>query len=301
VDTDQLFKELLRVFFREFLELFFPEIASRLDFGQVRFLDKEVFTDFPEGRVRRADTVVEVHTRDGAPELVLFHVEVQGTRPPEVPYRMWEYFSLLRMRFRVPVFPAVIYVTPGAGGLTEETYAESVFDRQVLSFRYAVVGLPDLSADDYRESENPLAPALSTAMRAADQERWRRKYDALLQTSRSGLDDARKELLASVIEAFLPLRASAEQAEFQRLVARDEAQEVRQMISVYKREGMLLGQKEMLLRLMRRKFGELPKAVVERVEAIETQEELEALSDRILTAATLDEMGLTAPPPPSRN
>ena len=35
---DQLFKELLRSFFQEFLELFYPDVAARLDFARVTFL-----------------------------------------------------------------------------------------------------------------------------------------------------------------------------------------------------------------------------------------------------------------------
>ena len=37
---DQLFKEFLREFFQDFLELFYPETAARLDFETLRFLDK---------------------------------------------------------------------------------------------------------------------------------------------------------------------------------------------------------------------------------------------------------------------
>ncbi len=56
---DQLFKDLLRTFFREFLELFFPDVAARLDFSRVRFLDKEAFTDLPDGSRREADLVAQ--------------------------------------------------------------------------------------------------------------------------------------------------------------------------------------------------------------------------------------------------
>ena len=57
---DQLFKDLLRAFFHEFMELFFPEVANRLDFSRVTFLDKEVFTDLPQGKQREADLVAQV-------------------------------------------------------------------------------------------------------------------------------------------------------------------------------------------------------------------------------------------------
>ena len=59
---DQLFKELLQAFFREFMELFYLDVAARLDFSRVSFLDKETFTDFPQGDQREADIVAQVYT-----------------------------------------------------------------------------------------------------------------------------------------------------------------------------------------------------------------------------------------------
>ena len=131
---DQLFKELLRAFFREFLELFYPEVAARLDFARTTFLDKETFTDLPEGSRREMDLVAQVYTLDGEPEIILVHVEVQTQRRGEFPYRMWEYYALLRLRHKMPVFPVVVYLAPGAGGLVEETYTEALFGRNVLTF-----------------------------------------------------------------------------------------------------------------------------------------------------------------------
>ena len=83
------------MFLRDFLELFFPDVERRLDFGNVEFLDKEVFTDFPEGSSRRADVVAKLATHDGKPELVLIHVEVQSGQEKEFPARMFEYYALL--------------------------------------------------------------------------------------------------------------------------------------------------------------------------------------------------------------
>jgi len=77
VGHDQLFKEFLRAFLRDFLKLFFPKAAARINFTTVRFLDKELFTDFPEGSLRQADLVSQVETREGAAELILIHLEVQ--------------------------------------------------------------------------------------------------------------------------------------------------------------------------------------------------------------------------------
>jgi len=75
---DQLFKDLLQAFFREFMELFFPDAAARLDFSSVVFLDKEVFTDVPEGAVREADVVARVQTITGETEVILVRQAKSG-------------------------------------------------------------------------------------------------------------------------------------------------------------------------------------------------------------------------------
>ena len=59
---DQLFKRFFHEFLQDFLELFSPDVAARLDFTTLEFLDKELFTDFPDGSVREADVVARVET-----------------------------------------------------------------------------------------------------------------------------------------------------------------------------------------------------------------------------------------------
>ncbi len=122
MDHDQVFKELLGAFFREFMELFFPNIAARLDFGRVTFLDKETFTDLPHGMQREADLVAQVYTLDGQPEIILTHIEVEVRRRSAFPKRMFEYYMMLSLRHRVPAYPVVFYLAPGAGVLPAERH-----------------------------------------------------------------------------------------------------------------------------------------------------------------------------------
>ena len=110
---DQRFKEFLQTFMRDFLQLFFPDVERRLDFGNIKFLDKEVFTDFSEGSARRADVVAKLGTHDGKPEIVLIHVEVQSSHKKEFPARMFEYYALLWARYKIPVFPIAVYLYGG--------------------------------------------------------------------------------------------------------------------------------------------------------------------------------------------
>ena len=62
---DQVFKGVLRRFLRDFLELFFPEFAARLDFESVQFSDKGLFKGFPDGLPREPDVVARVKTWEG--------------------------------------------------------------------------------------------------------------------------------------------------------------------------------------------------------------------------------------------
>jgi hypothetical protein len=286
-----LFKELLRAFFREFLELFFPEVAARLDFARVMFLDKEVFTDVPEGSRRELDLVAQVYTQDGAPELILLHIEVQAQREREFPYRMFEYYALLRLRYKVPVFPVVVYLVAGTGGLSEMAYEERLFGRAILTFRFQAVGLPDLSSDDYRAVDNPLAPALSALMQPGSLGRTLQKALSLRQTLGSSVDEARKSLLINIIETYMRL-SETEEEEFRHLIRREELQEVTHMLTIYEERGIIKGKRDALLKQLRFKFGDVPEAIAAKVQAVDTEAELDRLLERVLQATTLADMGL---------
>jgi len=58
IKHDRLFKELLKTFFVEFLELFFPSLLAEIDTSYLEFLDKEIFTELTSGDDYRADTIL---------------------------------------------------------------------------------------------------------------------------------------------------------------------------------------------------------------------------------------------------
>ncbi|MCS6861518.1 MAG: DUF4351 domain-containing protein [Abditibacteriales bacterium] len=305
---DQLFKDLLRAFFREFLELFFPDAAAQLDFSTVTFLDKEVFTDLPTGRQRTLDLVAQVRTLDGRRELVLVHVEVES-QPKRRAFRqrMLRYYMMLHLRYNLPVMPIVVHLARGAGGLGTEVYEQMLFGQQVLRFEYWRVGVADLSAEVYLPSNNPLAFGLAALMEPGERRPAELKVACLLGIARALIDEARKALLLNCVETYLALDEK-EQALYEELVAQSEQREVSKMLMTYEERvmqrgiavgeqrgiaiGIVRGKQETALRLLRKKFGTLPKTVEARVQAMKTEAELDALLDAILTAQSLDDLGL---------
>src|SRR3954470_13250146 len=76
MDNDRLFKELLRTFFADFIDLFLPEVSAYLRRETIEFLDKEIFTDVTAGDRREVDLVVKARYR-AARAFFLLHVENQ--------------------------------------------------------------------------------------------------------------------------------------------------------------------------------------------------------------------------------
>ena len=182
---DQLFKTILEGLFRDFLELFFPEAAARLDFQTLRFVDKEVFANVPEGTVREADVIAKLQTREGKPELVLVHIEVQTEPESDFPRRMFEYYSVLRLHYGIPVFPVVVYLRHGPSSRVAE-YRESLFEQELLLFRYHTLALARLPAEEYVET-SPLGAPLAALM-AASRNRARLRLSMLERVVGSELE-----------------------------------------------------------------------------------------------------------------
>ena len=298
---DQLFKDFLREFFREFLELFFPHIAARLDFERVTFLDKETFTDAPEGDKRTADLAAEVYTQDGEPETIVLHTEIEGEWGSAFAARMDEYYKMFRLRHRKPIYPIAIFLTGGKGAIVRETHIESVFGEEVNRFTFSTVALSNLSADDYMTSNNPAAFALTPLMRVSKMGRVVQKLWSMRQIAVSAENDARKAVLANMTESYLKL--SGTEAEEYALQIQPEAPEVKQMITIYEERGIEIGiergevnaTRDHLFALLQHKFGELPEAAATHIAAMSGKAELNALFLRALDANSLAELGLDAP------
>ena len=75
LEHDQIFKQIVESFFREFMELFCPDEAALIDFQHVEFLREEFFTDVRRGRHKRLDLVVKVGLKKGGEHFILVHFE----------------------------------------------------------------------------------------------------------------------------------------------------------------------------------------------------------------------------------
>jgi hypothetical protein len=172
-DHDQRLKVLLKEFFEAFFLCFFPAWATRFDFGEIDWLDKELFLAPPQGEKRQLDLVARLKLRPGAPPpragvndlVALVHVEVES-RASTVVFRprMFDYYVQLRRDTGLPVFPIALFLRVGLNGTGWDAYEEHFWDEEVIRFRYATIGLPGVPGLPYATGENLLGVALSALM-----------------------------------------------------------------------------------------------------------------------------------------
>ena len=307
---DQLFKDLIRSFPADFLNLTAPEVLAQLEPQDLDFQPAEVFIDLPRGAQRHLDLVARVRTRTGEPAAVLLNVEIELRFRSAVPARLWSYNRQLHLRYGLPVYTFVLYLRGGSEGVRTAVHREIFLDQEVCSFRYTSFGLSGASAEDYLARPEPLAWAFAALMRWPGNDRFAQRRACLERIARErNLDGARSFLLFNCVATYLELDRRAREL-YEELLAQHregnrammtwaekfEAQAVerglQKGIQEGRERGLREGMRETLLHQLERRFSPLPDEVGRRLSAIDSKDELTRLAERVLSARSLEELGL---------
>lgn len=190
--------------------------------------------------------------------------------------------------------------------MTRERVPLRAFSTTFITFRYFAFGLSRSQAREYLARPEPLAWALAALMRRGGRSPEHHKLACLQPIARAEIDDARKVLLASCVETYVQLNESEREA-YETLLDHEENREVAAMertllttldraaqrgFAEGKQEGRAEGKRELLLDLLGRRFGPLPDATVQRVQALTSPEELSRLAERVFDARSLDDLGI---------
>ena len=157
-------------------------------------------------------------------------------------------------------------------------------------------------AAKYLDRPEPLAWALAALMDPGSMSRAELKMACLRRIAglKGRIDPF---LLVDCVENYLQLEPR-EVAEFEALHSRRENQEVRAVAMTWsetqqavgwekgRRVGVEEGTRQVLLHQLGKRFGPLPETVRRRVEAIDSLDLLTRLAERLLSAHSLEEMGL---------
>jgi len=301
-DHDQRFKTLLQEFLPEFMALFFPHWVDRFDFTRTEWPNVEAFLDPPERERKVLDLVAKVPTTVPTGErpddcLLLIHVEVESAESAtRLRNRMLQYYAYLRRTYDLPVLPIGLFLYVGFDGIGRDSYQESLWDETFIRFDYIRIGLPALDGIQFQNGPNLLGLALSALMKLPSEDRARILAEGVERIALSGENDVRRYFLAECYENYFPL-SDDERENYQRIMAeqRPEGRELMGGLELREQRGERRGRmnekRDIVVRLLTKKFGSLSEAVQTQVNSL-SPERLDEIVLSVIDATSLAELGL---------
>src|SRR5699024_8703859 len=199
---------LIRYFFDDFLEVFFPEIYKQIDLASISFVSGEVFTDVVKGSSRRLDMVVETKLRD-TEAIILLHVESQSSVQYDFNERMFQYYCYLYNHYQKPIIPIAVFSYDE--NWQKNQYKIEVLDKVYLTFRYNTLHLRKENWRNYIKKDSPEVPALLSKMGFKEVDRVQLKIEMLRMLMRLELNEAEQDVIYDFFDTYLNLTEEEEE------------------------------------------------------------------------------------------
>jgi hypothetical protein len=287
-DYDSPWKDVLDIFFDSFMKLFFPFAHAQIDWPRgFEFLDKElqkITADAAVGR-RVVDKLVKVWLKTGQELWVLIHVEVQGTRETDFELRLYVYNFRIYDRFKAQVATFVILTDEDENWRPTE-YRNELLGTEVR-FRCSAAKLIDFRQrwEELEQSDNPFAVVVQAHLialetRGDERGRFQRKFSLAKRLYRRGFS---KQVIIGLFRfldwvLWLPKELEAEFDD--RISAYEEEHKMEYVTSIERRgikKGIHMGNAEIVLLQLQRRFGALDEASQAHINALPV-EQLKELS-----------------------
>ncbi|WP_299489790.1 DUF4351 domain-containing protein [Acaryochloris sp. IP29b_bin.137] len=219
VDRDRLFRDLLKNFFLEFVDLFFPKIAVAIDPKSIRFLEDEASpkpqeqgenAPAPPKEGASSNVLVQVRLR-GQESCFWVHLENSSETTIKLERRIFHTFARLDEKYNLPIYPIILQSTESSQRLETNGYRVEFVDRKVLDFSFVAIQLHRLNWRDFLQRRNPVAAALMPTMNVQTFDRPVVKAECLRLLTNLRLDAKKVKVISQFIEAFLHLNATEEQ------------------------------------------------------------------------------------------
>jgi hypothetical protein len=170
-DNDSPWKLILRTYFQEAIEFFFPHIAKLIDWQTPpEFLDKEFQQITPDSEIgkRYADQLVKVKRKRGQPLILLLHLEIQAQKEKHFTERMLIYAVRIFDLFHQPATSLAILCD--ANPNWRPTQHKLASPGTEILFNFTAVKLLDYQAQysTLEASRNPFAIVVMAHLHAQE-------------------------------------------------------------------------------------------------------------------------------------
>ena len=313
-DFDSPWKDILELYFAEFMAFFFPEAHTDIDWSRgYESLDSElqkIVRDAQLGK-RLADKLMSVYRLSGEEQLILIHLEIQGHYERQFPLRMYVYHYRLFDKYHRPIVSLAVLGDDDPKWRPNE-YRTELWGCET-NLRFPVVKLTDYGPRwaDLEQDRSPFAVMVMTHLRtratkhdpaarldskmALVRALYERNYDRqqILELFRFidwllHLPDELEQRFQEQLQAYeatmsTPYITSIERRGIEKGIQQGIEQGIEQGIA----QGLETHARATLRRLLTQRFGALPSTIEQRIEQAQ-RTQLDAWLDQVIAAPSLE-------------
>jgi hypothetical protein len=306
-DYDSPWKEVSGRFFPELVQFFAPDLHAMIDWSAgYEFLEQELramLRDADTGP-RRVDKVVKVCALAGEPLYLVLHVEIQVSREPGFPQRMFVYYYRLYDLYPEQVVSLAI-LADEESGWKPQSYEHTLYGTEV-EFSYRTVKIWEYN-ERWAELERDPSPVALVVMAhlktkatrhdARERLAWKVKLVRELYTRGYEREDVLE--LFRFLDWLLVLPEEMTKSFHQRIEELEQESKMKYVTSIERlgrkegrQEGRQEALREIVLAQFEEKFGPPDVPIRRRVEEA-SREEILSWAKKILTASSQDEVFAT--------
>ena len=291
---DQNFKNLILDYPRQALTFFAAEEASGIvNDARIVPLRQEQLKERLGDRFRELDVPLLVEWPDGRREAVLFVIEEESDPGRFSIHRLAHYcLDLAELLKTDRVVPVVVFLRGGCGRTELVLGGEH---HSYLNFRYLACALAELPFERYRYSDNIVVRLNLPNMMYRREQRVEVYAHAVRGLTTLEPDPEKQLKYLEFIDIYSGLddneltRYQQEYPEEAETMTTFAERFIQQGKQEGRQEGRREGEARILIRLLKRKFGEVPETVERRIKSADADTLLE-WSDRVLTARSLEDV-----------
>lgn len=307
-DYDSPWKEIIELFFPQFMAFFFPGAYAAIDWNQPYvFLDKElqqVMRAAKSGR-HTVDKLARVTLNDGTAALVLLHIEIQNQVDRLFAERMFIYGYRIYDRHKVRVVSLALLGDEDASWRPQE-FGYELWGYE-LKLHFPIIKLLDYEAEwaALEQSHNPFAVVVMAHLRAKSTQRYpqtRLRWKIDLVKALYAKQFTRKEVveLFRFIDWVLALPEPFELQFDRALKELEEARNMKYVTTIERRaieqgleqgleQGRLQTLREMLVEALTLRFEQIPEELVATLAKLSDLQQLKQYHRQAITAGSLEE------------
>lgn len=286
-EFDGPWKDILDIYFEEFIAFCWPSKYHEIDWTKgFKMRDKEL-TKISRGTKtgrKVVDKLVEVYLKNGDSALILMHIEIQKNKEIIFTERMFTYRIRLWDRYRTPIVSLAILIDDNKNW-RPNVYRDELWDSSI-EMHFPIIKILDYSdqIEELEASANPFAAVILAQLAAMKKETPLAKLDTKIQLIKLLYKKGWKKddliallqfldwIIALPLELELQCTKTAEKIEeeskmnyvtsFERIgIQKGIKKGIEQGIE----QGKVLGESEMLVKLLKNKFRRIPKQYSDKI------------------------------------